>query len=88
MQSFHWRPQLTPEARRRQVTPGMAGIFCNKVKHGSNVALNFAFPPAFVVEQEHGAAKEVEEKTRHGDTLGLLDLVIFVMDSGRHSVKQ
>ena len=44
------------------------------------------------MEQEHGAAKEVEEKTRHSDTCKIsriyLFLVLFVMDSGIHPVKQ
>ena len=92
MQRLRRLPQLATDSGGGQVPPGMAVNFCNKVKHSSNAAPNFAVPPAFVVEQEHGAAKEVEEKTRHGDTCKIswvyLFLVIFVMDSGRHSVKQ
>ena len=42
----------------------------------SSVASNLASLPAFVVEQEHGAAKKVGENTRKGNTCNdnVLDL--------------
>ena len=44
----------------------------------SSVSSSIASPPAFVVEQEHGAAKEVGEETGKGDTFNdnVLDLVV------------
>ena len=51
-------------------------------------ALNFAFPPALVMEQEQGAAEEVEEKTRQGDTFNIRLSLFPILDPGLHPVKK